>query len=330
MRSFRKVAARYERYVITEELRALEAERIRALMILFGIYAGLFALLYGYNQRFDPAWFEPSLQTLGVVVKWAPAVLVMIFARLLFIIFTEKFRTRFQELVIAPLIETIDPEFYYAPHGAVPLALFNLAHFSPEHSNHYSGHDKVRGHVEDLPVIFSSVHAERRYSLLEVLREHHETLFKGLFIVVDFNKYFRGRTIVLPDDFERFVGTYISDFFQSRNPSRHEAFVKMDDPEFERYFLVYGSDQVEARYVLTHTMMEQLVTLRKRSGKRIYVTFNASRIFIGVSSRRDLLDPCIFHTLLSVEQVRNYVESLQLATDLVRGLKLNEKLWSKQ
>ena len=104
----------------------------------------------------------------------------------------------------------------------------------------------------------------------------------------------------------------------------------MDDPAFEKAFVVYGSDQIEARYILTHTMMERLLKLRKETRSNIFVSFNGEKIMIAVDYPNDLFEPAVFHSLLSVEQAMDYIRTLRSSIGVVEELKLNEKLWSKQ
>jgi hypothetical protein len=56
---------------------------------------------------------------------------------------------------------------------------------------------------------------------------------------------------------------------------------KLDDVEFEKYFDVYGGDDIEVRKILTHDIMKKLIELKKISdftkiaffGDRKYVVF---------------------------------------------------------
>lgn len=49
---------------------------------------------------------------------------------------------------------------------------------------------------------------------------------------------------------------------QNINVGRPDV-VRLEDPEFEKIFVVYSSDEVEARYILSTSFMERLVEFRK-------------------------------------------------------------------
>ncbi len=238
-----------------------------------------------------------------------------------------NYRSDFKEKIIRPLVAAIDPGLLYAPANAVPRTLFESSHLFDTRIDRYRGNDYVEGTLEGIPVRFSDIHAEHR-SQDQKGNNQWNTVFRGLFIVADFNKHLKGRTVVLPDLAENLLGSYLGNLFQSKNFSR-DSLVRMDDPEFEKAFVVYGTDQIEARYILTHSMMKRLLELKKRTGKDLYVSFNGEKIMIAIAYDKDLFEPTVFHSLLSVKQATEYINTLRSAIGIVGELKLNEKLWSK-
>ncbi|HHD73042.1 MAG TPA: DUF3137 domain-containing protein [Epsilonproteobacteria bacterium] len=237
------------------------------------------------------------------------------------------YRSGFKEQIIRPLIGAIEKELHYAPDTMVPQALFQFSHLFDRRIDRYRGNDLVRGKIDGISVQFSDIHAEHR-SRDSKGREHWNTIFKGLYIVADFNKHFKGRTLVLPDLAENLFGSYIGNMLQSKNFSKDQL-VKMDDPVFEKNFVVYGSDQIEARYILTHTMMQRILKLKNDTGSKIYVSFNGEKIMIAIDYDKDLFEPTVFSSLLSIEQAMSYIRTLRSSISIVEELKLNEKLWSK-
>jgi hypothetical protein len=237
------------------------------------------------------------------------------------------YRSGFKEQIIRPLIGAIEKELHYAPDAMVPQALFQFSHLFDQRIDRYRGNDLVRGKIDDIAVQFSDIHAEHR-SRNSKGREQWSTIFKGLYIVADFNKHFKGRTLVLPDLAENLFGSYIGNMLQSKNFSKDQL-VKMDDPAFEKSFVVYGSDQIEAHYILTHTMMQRILKLKKETGSKIYVSFNGEKVMIAIDYDKDLFEPTVFSSLLSIEQAMSYIRTLRSSIGVVEELKLNEKLWSK-
>ncbi len=117
--------------------------------------------------------------------------------------------------------------------------------------------------------------------------------------------------------------------FQSWNFNRDEL-IKLEDVEFEKQFAVYGSDQVEARYILSTSLMQRILKFKKESGKRIHLGFAQSKIYIAISYDKDLFEPPIFRSILNYDIVKGYFEDLDLAIGLVEDLNLNRRIWSKK
>jgi hypothetical protein len=155
-----------------------------------------------------------------------------------------------------------------------------------------------------------------------------QQIFKGLFFIADFNKDFHGRTFVLPDTAEGFLGK-LGQAFQEWNISRDDL-VRLEDPEFEKEFVVYSNDQVEARYILSTSLMKRIVDFKRQSGKKIHLSFINSQVNVTVSFKRNLFEPRLFSTLLDFEPVREYFEDLVLAVGIVEDLNLNIRIWTKE
>jgi Protein of unknown function (DUF3137) len=157
-----------------------------------------------------------------------------------------------------------------------------------------------------------------------VIRRH---VFKGLFFVGDFNKYFQGQTLVVPDHTERYLGSLAQDL-QALNTQRGQL-VKLEDPEFEKLFAVYSTDQIEARYILSTSLMQHLVDFTKKSRRDTFVSFINDKIYIAIKYDEDLFEPKLFKTMIDFEPIREYFETLQLMMGVVEELNLNRRIWTK-
>lgn len=120
--------------------------------------------------------------------------------------------------------------------------------------------------------------------------KHTVTVFRGLVIKVDFIKNFVGRTYVKKDQ-----GSIFNWF---EKPSGTEK-IHLEDPDFEAKFEVYGTDQIEARFILTTAIMERLLKLSESRKGSIQCAFNDKTLLIALSNKENLFEPrisddCIF------------------------------------
>ncbi|TKI70248.1 DUF3137 domain-containing protein [Sulfurimonas crateris] len=233
----------------------------------------------------------------------------------------------FKMSVIKPLIHAIDSSLLYSSTTHVSDYYFERSKLF-EKPDKLGGNDYVKGQIDGINIQFSDIHAQKRHKNSKG-RESWSTLFQGLFIVADFNKNFSGETVVLPDSAQSTFGDLIGHWLQSNNMARDEL-VKMDDPEFEKEFVVYSTDQVEARYILSNSLMKKLLAFQQKSSHKVHISFIQNHIYMAISYNKDLFEPSIFRSLLDYKVAMEYVKTLHLAISVVEELKLNQKLWSKR
>jgi len=241
--------------------------------------------------------------------------------------FTKGYVSSFKTGIIKKIVKFIDDKLTYSKFGKINQGLFTASGIFRHRIDHYKGDDHVSGVLGKTKVEFSEIYAS--YDTTDSRgRKTENIIFKGLFFTADFNKSFNGNTVVLPDTAEKFLG-HIGTFFQSMNKTRGEL-IKLEDPVFEKLFAVYGNDQIEARYLLSTSLMKRIVEFQKKTGKRIYLSFAGSRIFVAIPYAKDLFEPRVFQTVLDFKPVQEYFEDLQLTIGIIDDLNLNTRIWSKQ
>ena len=237
------------------------------------------------------------------------------------------YRSEFKKEVIAPLIKELDPKLNYSQNLHISKKLFVESQLF-KRPDKYTGNDFILGQVDSTKIQFSDIHAEEKYEDSNG-KTHYSTIFQGLFIIADFNKTFHGRTVILPDTAQSVFGNVIGTWLQSKNISRDEL-VKMDNPLFEKEFVIYSTDQIETRYILSHTFMERILDFKKKINHNLYISFIDNNIHLAIDYGKDLFEPTMFKSLLNDEITKEYINTLVLAVSIVEELKLNEKLWSRQ
>jgi hypothetical protein len=233
---------------------------------------------------------------------------------------------KFKSNIIGRIVKFIDPSLDYIPKGRIEKDIFMDSDIFKTKPNRYKGDDYVRGTIGKTPIEFSEIDAE--YESGSGKDKHTVTVFKGIFFVGDFNKHFTCKTVVLPDTTESLFGSF-GKIFQAWNLSRDQL-IKLEDPEFEKLFVVYGTDQIQARYILSTSLMARITDFKKKTGQKIFLSFIDSKVYVAISYTKKLFEPKVFSTLMNFELIREYFEDLQLATGIVDDLNLNTRIWSKQ
>ncbi len=244
-------------------------------------------------------------------------------------VITREYVGQFKVRVIRRIIKFIDPGLTYLAHGHVSREIFHSSRIFQRYPDRLQGDDLVSGRIGRTDIEFSEVHAQYRTEATDSngrKKKRYHTIFKGLFFTAGFNKRFRGKTVVLPDTAERLFGG-IGSLFQSLNKSRGEL-VKLENPEFERYFVVYGDDQIESRYVLSTSLVQRILDFRKKTGREVHFSFVGSEVFVAVPYRRSLFEPRVFGKITGFKGIREYFADLQLALGIVEDLDLNTRIWA--
>ncbi|MBN1795157.1 MAG: DUF3137 domain-containing protein [Sedimentisphaerales bacterium] len=311
---------RFYHQVLKPDLRVLEKKRQTVLNQIIFIGAGAFSIAVIFILIFASQVHE------AVPFIFFPLIIAAVITAGLGWLITRGYRSDFKMLVIERLVKFVDEDLNYDASGKIKKSEFNASKIFHTKPNVYKGDDLVYGKVGDTQVKFSEVDA--KYESGSGKNKSVKQIFKGLFFIGDFNKHFAGQTFVLPDTSEKFLGK-IGQAFQEWNISRPDL-VKLEDPEFEREFVVYSTDQVEARYILSTSLMKRIVDFKNKTGKKVNLSFVASQVNVAVSFTKRLFEPRLFRTLLDFEPMQEYFEDLQLAVGIVEDLNLNTRIWTKQ
>ncbi len=238
-----------------------------------------------------------------------------------------KAGSRFKEVAIPELLKHTLPDFRYFGGCCIGEDDFcdSGLYMAPDR---YNGQDYFDGQVGATALRFSLVHAQERYETIVTdtdsdghttthTEEHWRDIFKGLFVVADFNKHFSGCTLVRAGKAGVLSGW-------------NSSLVKLEDPRFTKKFTVYSNDQIEARYLLTPNMMERLVELHNIIGG-FEASFRNSSIYIAAGGfpygafNPDVRLPCT-----DQQQLSRILGWIFTVGNIVEDLDLNTRIWTKQ
>ena len=235
------------------------------------------------------------------------------------------FELEFKEKIISKIITNINSTLTYSAQSYLKKAHFHDSKIFRYTADRYYGDDYISGVIDKTSFEMSEIHAS--YHHRGYRSGGYIVMFQGLFFVADFNKNFKGETFVFPDLAEKKMGMFGS-WLQSKNQYRPEL-IKLEDPEFEEKFVVYGTDQVESRYVLSPALMKRMTDFVNKRGQKVFFSFRNSQIYIGVTYKKRLFKPTLFKSFLDTGVIEEYYEDLLFAVDMIEDLNLNTRIWTK-
>ncbi len=150
------------------------------------------------------------------------------------------------------------------------------------------------------------------------------TKFRGAVITLKFNKKFSGRTIVKKD--HGVIGNFGHKKFDGDLKGLEK--IHLEDPEFEKMFEVYSTNQIEARYLLTTSFMERLKSLSNFfKAKKVEASFCDNFLFLTFATSLNLFEvKSILEEINIYEESRKTLHEISLVRGVIDALKLNQKI----
>lgn len=164
-------------------------------------------------------------------------------------------RRDIKEKLFPRILRYFGEDFQFVPEGGIAMERLEASQILPKY-NYASQEDYVCGSHKGVSIEVAELSLERREKKRDSegkTQTESYNVFRGLVVLLGAHKHFNGQTIVVRD------GGKLGNFFKKQFSALEN--VKLEDPIFENAFEVYGTDQVEARYLLTPSFMERLLHL---------------------------------------------------------------------
>ncbi len=239
--------------------------------------------------------------------------------------FHQELQHYFKSELIPVMIQLIHPNLNYAPKASVSQANFDASKIFKFSYDEFKGEDGVRATVGQTEIEFSEV------QVVKINRdskgaETRSVQFQGIFFLADFHKNFHGETFVLKDSAQGLFGS-LGTSLQRANLLRPEL-VLMENPVFEKQFVVYSTDQVESRYLITPVLMEKMLEMNSKF-KGIQFSFVNSKLFVAIPLKENMFEYRLFKKFSDTSYIEQYFKVLQDCVGIVETLDLNTRIWSK-
>ena len=207
----------------------------------------------------------------------AISVFVMLFWRWKIIVNTSLLMNRLKDKVTSSLNEIIT-DFVFKPNDGISETLYKKSSSTYMYDK-YNVKNFMSGKLED--------YTNFQMCDLTLTKEYkgsngdsyNDVIFTGLFGVLD-SKEIHDYTIRIdPDVKNKYINRIVA---KMKKFAGIKDIVRLENPEFERYFEVHSDNQLEARKILTMEFMEKLLILRKEINKEITIIYKYGKIFFFI------------------------------------------------
>ncbi|WP_340694091.1 DUF3137 domain-containing protein [Hyphomonas sp.] len=221
-------------------------------------------------------------------------------------------------LLVAPVARQFELSFTEAPGQVASIYRHHDVGIVPDWDRD-SYEDLITGTRKGVDFELFEAHLEeRRHSTDSKGRTQTRwvTVFRGQCLRFSFHKAFHGRTLVTRD----------AGFFNRFGGGKGMQRAMLEDPEFERIFEVYTTDQVESRYLLTPDLMQKLVDMEKAfDGGKLKCCFDGGELLITLQGG-DLFEPgSMFKRLDDPERVRELLSDFAAVFNIIDAVMANRR-----
>ncbi len=243
--------------------------------------------------------------------------------------------SEYKRKIVKKMLAFVSPDLDYHPETGISEREYMQSGLYTKDPDRYKSEDRAVGMLGRTKLEFSEIHSEYKTESTDSKGHKSETwhtIFRGVFVIADFNKDFSSKTLVLPDLCEKYFG-FIGKAVQSWKPGPEEL-VKLEDPDFEKQFVVYSRDQIEARYLLSPSLMRKILGLREQllplNKGRLSISFVSSKMFIAIPVETNLFEASVWTPLWDKKTLSLYFSFLNFCVGIVEELDLNTRIWSKE
>lgn len=183
------------------------------------------------------------------------------------------YQRAYKEKVLPQIISLFGP-FKYSENGKIAASAMRPSKIVPEFTS-YESEDHFSGTYKKVEIEFAEI------ELLAGRKKHQRRVFEGIAILLSRGtKTFHGHTIITKD---RGV---LDRWWREKTDTLKRA--DLVDPEFEKQFDVFTTDQVEARYLIDPRIIENIKTLyRDHGGIELSAAFYDQYVLILIGSSKD-------------------------------------------
>lgn len=235
----------------------------------------------------------------------------------------DEYVSSFKDIIMPAIFEAFNMNVEYRKDYFIPQEEFIKSELYQFQPSYYFGEDYIKGIIDKTRFELSDLTVKRKAE-----KDKDDLVFKGWFIIADFNKNFKGKTFLIPEVMGMQSG-FLARTLMKFIPGNYEL-AKLEDPEFEKRFAVYTNDQIEARYILSFDLMKHLTQLTDVYARDIHISFVESKIYIGVMSYQNLFDPPFTRSSSLQSTVASIITQLRDCLNIVDILNLNTRVWTKE
>ena len=251
-------------------------------------------------------------------------IIVLLVTLIIYSIPYSKYKVVYKDYYVKKALESIFTDLVYKPDQGFDESVIRNTEMM-DMGDDYESNDYFSGKYKNINVEQADVEIteERERTNSDGEEEEYEvTLFKGKWMIFDFNKPFKANMQVKSKLFDN---SKIVNWGKELKFKR----VKLEDEEFNKYFIVYAQDEEEAFYILTPHFMDKIKKVSNNISGSLLLCFIDNKLHIGLDNNNDSFEPSLLSNQSDEQINNNILLDIKIITDFVDQLNLDNDLFKK-
>ena len=237
-----------------------------------------------------------------------------------------EYSLAFKSYFVKSSLQKIFTNLKYQPENGISRATIASTNMM-RMGDRYSSNDLVTGKYKEIGFTQSDVHIEEEHETRDSdgnTRTYYVTIFKGRWMIFDFNKSFKADVQVAQ---KGFGNNKVASWFLGEQKFQK---VEMESQEFNKAFNVYAQQPLDAFYILTPKIMEKIRNLDERNEGRLLLCFIDNKLHVGIYNYEDSFEHKSVFKPIDEEKTRNNIsEDIQKITMFIDELELDNDLFKR-
>lgn len=257
----------------------------------------------------------PAILPVLIAIVSLPVVLTFVFARILTVGELSTYKKMYKAYFIEKQLANTFTELEYSHDKGLEQGLLMHTGMIDTGDKYYSN-DYVSGRYNNVGFMQADVEIKKERKDTDDKRTY-ETIFKGRYMIFEFPKKFNSRVMLT-----HYGSPFVKRSSMDKTKVLHS--IKMESEEFNKAFITYAEDDMEAFYILTPDFMECAQALGRTHNDKVSLYFYDNKMIVGINDGNDIFEPPNPKVPMDEKTETEKVnKEMQLITQIIDNLKLD-------
>ena len=241
-----------------------------------------------------------------------------------------QYKIVFKKVFVVKALEAKFTDLVYEPDRGMPYETIAGTKMM-RMGDRYHSEDFISAKYKDIKFEQADVHIEEEDTSTDSdghTTTTYVTIFKGRWMIFDFNKSFKADVQVVQKGFGNSKVKTMSLFGKKDDLFKK---VSMESESFNKKFNVYAQNEHDAFYIITPSLMTRIEKLDELNKGKLLLCFINNRLHIGIYDNKDSFEPdSVFKEINEEEIVKRISGDIEMIAQFVDELNLDNDLFKKE